>query len=105
MSACPSATPVWRFRLLRRFADDRSGAVAIIFALSSIVVIFAIVGGAVDYARWVYSRNQMQAALDAGAGRRARYLQLNSGNAAAAVEAANATYRSMRSKHIASEDI
>ena len=102
MSACPSATPVWRFRLLRRFADDRSGAVAIIFALSSIVV-FAIAGGAIDYSRWTYSRNTMQNAIDAAVLAGARELQVNNGNESIAIESAKSTYLTRRAKYIKEE--
>jgi len=49
---------------LKRFAGHRNGSVAILFALSSAVILLA-VGIAVDYSLAVSTRDKMQAALDA----------------------------------------
>jgi Flp pilus assembly protein TadG len=49
---------------LKRFAGNRNGGVAILFALSSAVILLA-VGIAVDYSLAVSTRDKMQAALDA----------------------------------------
>jgi Flp pilus assembly protein TadG len=49
---------------LKRFAEDRNGSVAILFALSSAAILLA-VGIAVDYSLAVSTRDKMQAALDA----------------------------------------
>jgi Flp pilus assembly protein TadG len=46
------------------FGRDEGGSIAILFALTSFVVM-ALVGGAVDYGRAVTARDQMQNALDA----------------------------------------
>ncbi len=50
--------------LCARFADDRRGNVAMIFALSS-VALFTAVGGAIDFSRVVSVRHHMQDAADA----------------------------------------
>jgi Flp pilus assembly protein TadG len=47
----------------RRFGGDESGAVAIIFALTMVVVL-SLVGGAIDYGRAVHARYQIQEAVD-----------------------------------------
>jgi len=49
---------------LRAFRRDEKGTIAIIFALTSFIVM-ALVGGAVDYGRAVTARDQMQNACDA----------------------------------------
>lgn len=50
-------------RPLRRFDRDRSGAVAILFALFSLPILFA-VGAAVDYGRRNAAKTRLDAALD-----------------------------------------
>lgn len=51
-------------RISCRFQADRRGAVALIFGLSSIVLL-GLVGGGIDYGRISYRRSQMQNAVDA----------------------------------------
>jgi Flp pilus assembly protein TadG len=48
---------------LNAFSRDESGAVAIIFALTMVVVL-SLVGGAIDYGRAVHARYQIQEAVD-----------------------------------------
>jgi Flp pilus assembly protein TadG len=55
-----------RAMLLRRFLQDRRGAVAPMFALA-IIPIFGLIGAAVDYSRANAIRTSMQAALDSTA--------------------------------------
>jgi Flp pilus assembly protein TadG len=52
-------------RCLRRFADDRRGAVAIIFTLS-LLPLLGMVGAAVDYSRISNIRTKLEGGLDAG---------------------------------------
>jgi Flp pilus assembly protein TadG len=52
--------------LCRRFAADRAGGVAVIFALSLVPLVTA-VGAAVDYARAASLRTDLQASVDAAA--------------------------------------
>jgi Flp pilus assembly protein TadG len=49
---------------VRSLVRDREGSVAIVFALTSFVVL-SMVGGAIDYGRAVTARDQMQNAVDA----------------------------------------
>lgn len=72
-------------------ADER-GSVAIIFGLS-IFVLFAMVGLAVDYARFVNARTQTIAATDAAVLAGARALQSNGGNQSAAIQVAQTYYQ------------
>ncbi|MES1149413.1 MAG: TadE/TadG family type IV pilus assembly protein, partial [Bradyrhizobium guangdongense] len=50
--------------LLNRFARDRSGNIAVIFAVASVPVMSA-VGCAVDYSRAIQLRAKLQSAIDA----------------------------------------
>ena len=46
-----------------QFCKDESGSVAVIFALTSLIVL-SLVGGAIDYGRAVHARYQIQEAVD-----------------------------------------
>lgn len=72
--------------------SDERGSVAIIFGLS-IFVLFAMVGLAVDYARFVNARTQTIAATDAAVLAGARALQSNGGNQSAAIQVAQTYYQ------------
>src|SRR5687768_16788867 len=52
--------------LLSRFADERSGSVAIVFGLA-LLPILGFAGAAIDHARAVRTRTQLQAAADGSA--------------------------------------
>ncbi|MEL6374961.1 MAG: TadE/TadG family type IV pilus assembly protein [Pseudomonadota bacterium] len=72
---CASARgAVDRPSLVKRFAADDRGNIAIIFALTSAIVI-GMVGGAVDYGRALQLRSQMQGAMDAAVLAAARHWQ------------------------------
>jgi Flp pilus assembly protein TadG len=77
---------------LARFGADRSGNVAVMFAGIAVVLMLAI-GAAVDISRWLHARDQTIAAMDAAVLAGGRRLQVNSGDAAAAVLAAQNFYR------------
>lgn len=47
----------------KHFCKDESGAIAIIFALTTLIVL-SLVGGAIDYGRAVHARYQIQEAVD-----------------------------------------
>ena len=64
-------------RFMRSFWADRSGNVAIVFALTAIVLMLAI-GAAVDVGRWLHARDQTVAAIDAAVLAGGRALQTNS---------------------------
>lgn len=61
--------------VLRRFRENRSGAIAIIFALT-VTMLMAVIGGAVDYALWSKARRQTMQAMDAAVLAAGRVLQL-----------------------------
>jgi len=65
----------------QRFWTDRQGGVAVIFALSSTVLI-GLAGGGIDYARLSARRSQVQNALDAGVLAGGNTLKLASANSA-----------------------
>jgi Flp pilus assembly protein TadG len=78
-------------RLLARFAQDRSGAMVVVYALSAMVMLLAI-GAAVDFGRWLHARDQTASAIDSAVLAGARYLQTNSTDTAGAVNAAKKFY-------------
>lgn len=74
------------------FGRDERGSVAIIFAFT-IFVLCAMVGLAVDYARFINARTQTIAATDAAVLAGARALQSNGGDQTAAVQVAETYYQ------------
>ncbi len=76
---------------LARFGADRSGNVAVMFAMIAVVLMLAI-GAAVDISRWLHARDQTIAAMDAAVLAGGRSLQVNSVDTAAAVAAARNFY-------------
>ena len=77
--------------LLRRARADCSGNVAIIFALTTVVMLMAI-GAAIDVGRWLHARDQTVAAIDAALLAGGRALQTNSQDAATALATARKFY-------------
>ena len=73
-------------RGLARFGADRSGNVAVIFAMMSVVLLLSI-GAAVDIGRWLHARDQTVAAVDAAVLAGGRALQTNSDEDAAVAAA------------------
>jgi Flp pilus assembly protein TadG len=76
---------------VKRFGSDARGDIAILFGLMSLVL-FMMIGLAVDYGRFVNARSQTIAATDAAVLAGARALQTNGGNQAAALKVAQAYY-------------
>ena len=77
--------------ILRRFAGDSRGDVAILFGLMT-VALFMMIGLAVDFGRLVNARNQTLQATDAAVLAGARALQTNGGDQNAALAVAQAYY-------------
>ncbi len=75
----------------QRFADDRSGNVAVMFAMVAVVLMVSI-GAAVDIGRWLYARDQTAAAIDAAVLAGGRSLQTNNTDTAAAIATAKSFY-------------
>jgi Flp pilus assembly protein TadG len=90
--------------LVARFRRAESGSIALIAAMVSLIML-GVAGGAVDYARWVYSRNLTLGALDAAVLAGGRLMQLSESNESKAIDAAMATYRSMKSQYILNDTI
>ena len=74
-----------------RFRRDRSGDVAIIFALMAVAMCL-FVGAGVDIGRWLHARQQTIAAMDAAVLAGGRELQLDSTNLSGAIAAAKQFY-------------
>lgn len=79
------------FAPLVSFAQDKSGEVALMFGLMAIVM-FMMIGLAVDFGRWINARNQTVAAADAAVLAAARALQTNGGDKDAAITVARDYY-------------
>jgi Flp pilus assembly protein TadG len=90
--------------LLSRFAREDGGNVAIIFGLTLTIVV-SLVGGAVDYGRWLSARNQTQAAVDSALLAAGRTAQTTYGDASKAVASAQAYYAQMKSKIVVDDSI
>jgi Flp pilus assembly protein TadG len=93
LSPRPTPTPSSRQRssFLRRFGDDASGSIAIMFSLM-FVALALFVGAAVDLGRWLQARQQTIAAMDAAVLAGGRVLQLNDKDVAGARAAASQFY-------------
>ena len=78
-------------RFLKFFWADRSGNVAIVFALIGVVLMLAI-GAAVDVGRWLHARDQTIAAVDAAVLAGGRALQTTNSDGSAAIAAAKKYY-------------
>jgi Flp pilus assembly protein TadG len=73
------------------FFRDRSGNVAMVFALMAVVLMLA-VGAAVDFGRWLHARDQTIDAVDAALLAGGRWLETNSTDNAGAIAAAQNLY-------------
>lgn len=95
-----------RLRALRhlsgQFLTNRSGTVAIIFALTAFTII-TLVGSAVDYGRWYNAKAQMQGALDSAVLAAGRALQTTNYNQSVATDMAKQYYDRMKSPLVARE--
>ena len=79
-----------RNKFAHAFWGNHEGSVASLFGLMAIVL-FLMIGGAVDFGRWLHARNQTIAAMDAAVLAAGRAMQTGS-SAAEAVAAAEAFY-------------
>lgn len=76
---------------VRSFAQCQQGAVTLMFGLFSLVL-FGIIGAAVDYSRWVHAQKRTADVLDAAVLAAGRQLQSDPQNTAAALEMATAFF-------------
>jgi Flp pilus assembly protein TadG len=95
---CPSKS------LLSRFAREDSGNIAMLFGLTLTIVV-TLVGGAVDYGRWLSARNQTQAAVDSALLAAGRTAQTTYGDATKSVASAQAYYAQMKSNIVVDDSI
>ncbi len=79
-------------RAFRRLAPERSGSVAVIFALSGMAVV-GLAGAGIDYARLAARRTQLQSATDAGVLTAGNYLKLALSTSATVTGIAEQTIR------------
>lgn len=87
----------------RRFRRDETGTIAIIFALS-VLIIVGLVGGAVDYGRWINAKSKQQAALDSAVLAAGRAYQVTYGNTATALNTANQYYSRLKSHWLSTDN-
>jgi Flp pilus assembly protein TadG len=76
---------------LARFRADRSGNIAILFAVVATVLMVGI-GAAIDIGRWLHARDQTVAAMDSAVLAGGRILQTDSTNTSGAIAAATNFY-------------
>lgn len=81
----------WAEVKTEEFKGDHRGDVAVIFALMAIVMMIMI-GGAVDFGRWLHARRQTISAMDAAVLAGGRALQLNSKDVNGAIASAQKFY-------------
>lgn len=76
---------------IKIFFINRDGDVAALFGLMA-VVLFLMIGGAVDFGRWLHARHQTISAMDAAVLAAGRSLQVNPNDTSGAISAAQAFY-------------
>ncbi len=81
----------WCNHTLQSFSADRRGSIAIMFAMS-ITLLLAMIGGSVDYARWLSAKSKTLNAMDASVLAGGRILQLPGKTTTDAVAAASQYY-------------
>ena len=91
-------------QILKQLLSDRSGTIAIVFALTAFVVTIS-AGGAVDYGRWLHARTAQQAAIDAAVLAAARTLQISGGDAGQAIEMGRAYYANLKSHLVEADSV
>lgn len=83
-------------RRVSGFAKNDDGMIAIMFALT-VAVVVAMVGGAVDYGRWLSARSQTLQAMDSAVLAAGRVLQIGGKTEAEAIAAAKLVYAQNKS--------
>jgi Flp pilus assembly protein TadG len=78
-------------RTLQLFQRDERGAIIIVFAFA-LILLLGIIGGAVDYGKWLKAKNATQAAMDAAVLAAGRVLQLPGATESEALVAAQKYY-------------
>lgn len=76
---------------INRFKNDQRGSIAVVFAMMSVIML-GVVGGAVDYGRWLAARSKTHNAIDSAVLAGGRVLQLAGMGDAEAKAAADKYY-------------
>ncbi len=87
---------------LKSFQSDQRGMIAVAFAIMAALVV-ALIGGSVDYGRWLSVRSKTLNAMDAAVLAAGRVLQLSGKTSADAIAAAKKYYAQNKSKHLYSD--
>jgi Flp pilus assembly protein TadG len=87
--------------ILSRFRDDSSGTIAIIFAFT-VLILLCVVGGAVDYGRWLTAKTKQQNAMDAAVLAAGRIYQI-SNNIAQSIATGAEYYEKMKSLNVSND--
>ncbi|MGQ0673136.1 MAG: VWA domain-containing protein [Hyphomicrobium sp.] len=77
--------------VLAEFCRDRSGDIAALFGLMAILM-FLMMGAAIDYSRWLHARNQTMAAIDSAVLAAGSHLKAHTSDEAGAMEIADTYY-------------
>ncbi len=93
-----------RTKRVQSFCRDESGAIAIIFALA-VTILVAVVGGAVDYNRYTSARSETLQAMDAAVLAAGRVLQIENGDEAKALAAAQKYYNENKSRFLSHDSV
>jgi Flp pilus assembly protein TadG len=89
--------------LRQDFTDDHRGAIAIIFAFM-LTIMVTMVGGSVDYARWLAAKGETVSAMDAAVLAGCRALQLG-GSSAEAIAIAQSCYNEDKSSRLTRDSV
>ena len=92
-------TKEWLGRAAQQFKQDRQGSIAIIFAMM-LTASVALIGGSVDYGRWLSAKSKTLNAMDTAVLAGGRILQLSGKSDADAVAAANQYYSQNKSSSL-----
>jgi Flp pilus assembly pilin Flp len=93
-----------RSSLFHKFHADERGAIAIIYALM-LTILVAMVGGAVDYGRYMSARIHTLHAMDAAVLAAGRVLQIENGDEAKALAAAERYYAENKSRFLSNDSV
>ncbi|MEO0798994.1 MAG: pilus assembly protein [Pseudomonadota bacterium] len=89
---------------LQRFAEEKSGTVAAIFAMLTPIV-FGIVGGAIDTGRWLATRDATLQAMDAAVLAAGRTMQMNGATLDEAIATARTYFDENKPGRLSREDV
>ncbi len=89
---------------IRCFGQDKRGAIIIVFAFALLVLV-GMIGGAVDYGRWLKAKTSTQAAMDAAVLAAGRVMQIPGTSKSDALAAAQKYYDKNKSAVLSSDNV